>query len=95
VTTDRAKAYRLVLRLLDALGPARLRAADQAAVREAADALLFSTGAVPDADARDALGRLREVLDGLVAEGRFTHETADGIADAVEACGPAPVAARS
>jgi hypothetical protein len=95
VTTDRAKAYRLVLRLLDALGPAGLRAAEQELIREAADALLFSTGDVPDAEARDALGRLREVLDGLVAERRFTCETADGILDAVEACGPAALTARA
>jgi hypothetical protein len=87
VTTDRAKAYRLVLRLMEALGPAGLSATEQAAIRDAADALLFCTADAPDAEARDALDRLWELLE----ESRFSEETVDGILDAVEACGPVPL----
>lgn len=87
MTAERAKAYRLVVRLVDALGPAGLRPAEQAAIRDAADALLFCTDDAPDAEARAALDRLWDLLEGS----RFSEETVDGILDAVEACGPEPL----
>ena len=80
-----------MLRLLEALGTDGLRPAEQTVIREAADALFFCTDDVPDEEARAALARLREALDVVVAEGRYRFETADGILDAVEACGPEPL----
>jgi hypothetical protein len=87
MTPERSRAYRDVLALLGDLGPAKLHADEQAAVREAADALLFD-----DPDAGEALDRLEDLAERLVAVDRLIPETADALLDAVEACGP-PVGA--
>ncbi len=88
MTTNRARAYGRVVNLIEELGPAKLHPSEQQAIREAADALLFSFDVASDDDARAALERLDVVMDGLVTGGRLLAETADAILDAVEGCGP-------
>ncbi len=89
MTTNRARAYGRVMTLIDELGPAKLHADEQQAIRDAADALLFAFDVASDAEARDALDQLDQAMDRLVANERLVPETADTILDAVEACGPA------
>ncbi len=88
MTTNRARAYGRVLSLIDELGPAKLHAREQQAVRDAADALLFTTDVASDDEAKTALDQLDEVVQGLVDSERLVPETGDAILDAVEACGP-------
>ncbi|HEX8206586.1 MAG TPA: hypothetical protein VF587_11055 [Solirubrobacteraceae bacterium] len=88
MTTNRARAYGRVMSLIEELGPAKLHADEQQAVREAADALLFSTDVASDPEAKAALSRLDETMDRLVANERLMPETSDAILDAVEGCGP-------
>jgi hypothetical protein len=89
MTTNRARAYGRVMTLIDELGPAKLHADEQQAIREAADALLFALDVATDPGAKEALDELDQVIDRLVANERLISETADTILDAVEACGPA------
>jgi hypothetical protein len=88
MTTNRARAYGRVMSLIEQLGPAKLHADEQQAVRDAADALLFTPDVASDADARAALSRLDDVMQRLVDNERLIPETSDSILDAVEACGP-------
>ncbi len=88
MTTNRARAYGRVMTLIDELGPAKLHADEQQAIRDAADALLFSIDVASDDEAKAALDRLDEVMDRLVTGERLIPETADALLDAVEACGP-------
>ena len=89
MTTNRARAYGRVMTLIDELGPAKLHADEQQAIRDAADALLFAFDVSSDTEARNALDQLDQAMDRLVASERLIPETADTILDAVEACGPA------
>jgi hypothetical protein len=89
MTTNRARAYGRVLSLIDELGPAKLHADEQQAIRDAADALLFAFDVSTDADAKAAIDHLDDVMERLVAGERLIPETSDAILDAVEACGPA------
>jgi hypothetical protein len=91
MTAERSRAYALVLRLLGEVGPARLRPAEAAAVREAADALLFCSDIGADVEARAALERLDEIVELVVEAGRLRVATGETLLDAVEACGPRPV----
>ncbi len=93
MTTERARAYAHVLTLVDDLGPAKLHPAEQTAVREAADALLFATDVVSDPEARAALDRLDDVVDRLVEAGRLLPSRGEELLDAVEGCGPHVAAA--
>ncbi|HMI68875.1 MAG TPA: hypothetical protein VK510_02695, partial [Solirubrobacteraceae bacterium] len=58
MTTARADAYRRVLQTLRDIGPAKLWPKEQACVRNAVDALLFSNDLADDAGARDALATI-------------------------------------
>ena len=93
MTAERSRAYAHVLHLVDELGPAKLAPHEQAAVRDAADALLFSRDAILDAEERAALDRLEDLLEGLIANERLLPTTGEALIDAVEACGPARVVA--
>ena len=88
MTSDRARAYGRAMTLLDQLGPAKLHADEQRAVRDAADAVLFTRDIAADAEAAGALGRLDDVLERLVESGRLEADTAVAIMAAVEQCGP-------
>ena len=88
MTTNRARAYGRVMTLIEQLGPAKLHADEQQAIREAADALLFSADVATDEDAKATLDHLDDVVQRLVDTELLTPETADAILDAVESCGP-------
>ena len=88
MTTNRARAYGRVMTLLEQLGPAKLHADEQQAVRDAADALLFTPDVASDPEAKAALNHLDEMMERLVDSERLIPETADAVLDAVEACGP-------
>jgi hypothetical protein len=88
MTTNRARAYGRVMSLIDELGPAKLHADEQQAIRDAADALLFTIDVSSDPDARAALNHLDDVMQRLVESERLIPETSDTILDAVEGCGP-------
>ena len=88
MTTNRARAYGRVMTLIEELGPAKLHADEQQAVRNAADALLFTTDVASDPEAKAVLDHLDGVMDRLVENERLLPETSDRILDAVEACGP-------
>ena len=88
MTTNRARAYGRVMNLMEQLGDAKLHAPEQQAVRDAADALLFSTDVASDEEAKAALNHLDGVIERLVDGDRLIPETADALLDAVEACGP-------
>ena len=88
MTTNRGRAYGRVLNLIEELGPAKLHPDEQQAVRDAADALLFTADITTDDEAKAALNHLDDVMETLVNSERLLPETADAILDAVEACGP-------
>ena len=88
MTAERSRAYAGVLGLLAELGPAKLHDAEQAVVRDAADALVLSRDITADEDAKAALDALDELVEVLVAAERLLPETGEALLDAVEACGP-------
>ena len=95
MTSERSQAYGRVTKLVDDLSASKLHAAEQQAIRDAADALFFCEDLSADADARAALDAVERLLDGLVESERFTVETADRLRADLQGCGPlVPVAVR-
>lgn len=90
MTTHRARSYKRAIHLISELGPAKLHANEAEAIRDAADALIFSASPEPDAEAAAALRQLTATLAALVGADRILPETAERILDAVEGCGPRP-----
>src|SRR5919201_6008680 len=85
MTTERTQAYGRVIKTLEDLGPAKLQAAEQDRIREAADTLIFAA----DLDeARAALEDVDALAEHLVASGRWSEERAKQLVDDVLACGP-------
>src|SRR5688500_7280592 len=70
MTSNRARAYGRVMSLIEELGPAKLHADEQQAIRDAADAALFTYDIAADSTARDAIINLDRVMDRLVDNGR-------------------------
>jgi hypothetical protein len=93
MNADRSRAYTRVLQLVDGLAASKLHTPEQDAIRDAADALLFSTDMARDDDARAALRHLDDVVERLVATERIMPGTGETILEAVEACGPQRLAA--
>jgi hypothetical protein len=93
VTSHRAQAYVRVIKTIEDLGASKLHAHEQEAIREAADALLFSDDLREDRAAREALDAVNVLIDRLVESGRMLPETAGELTADVESCGPlAPMA---
>jgi hypothetical protein len=93
VTSHRAQAYGRVIKTIEDLGASKLHAHEQEAIREAADALLFSDDLREDRAAREALDAVNVLIDRLVESGRMLPETAGELTADVESCGPlAPMA---
>ena len=92
MTADRSRAYAHVMRLVEDLSASKLHPGEQAAIREAADALLFTTDATEDHEARLALSRAEDVVERLVDNDRVLPETGEALLDAVEAVGSQPLA---
>ena len=88
MTTNRARAYKRVTSFISELGPAKLHAREGQAIRDAADAMIFSSGPDLDDDAIVAMRNLAATIAALVGADRILPETAERILDAVEACGP-------
>jgi hypothetical protein len=88
MTSVRASAYRRVLQTLRDMGPAKLWPAEQACIREAADALLFCRDLRRDGAAKEALADLAVLGDDLVDTDRWTSRRAQRLLDDVWGCGP-------
>jgi hypothetical protein len=70
------------------MGPAKLWPAEQACIREAADALLFCRDLREDGAAKEALAAVALLSDDLIDAERWTSRRAQGLLDDVWACGP-------
>jgi hypothetical protein len=89
MNSQRARAYGRVTRTLSELGPAKLLPEEQARIREAADALLFSTRFTGDQTAVTAFFDVCTLREHLVESERWTAERAGRLLDDVWGCGPA------
>ena len=94
MTSERSQAYGRVTKLLDDLSAAKLHAAEQQTIRDAADALFFCEDLSGDPDARASLEAFDQLVDGLLEADRFTPETADRLRADVRGCGPLQLAVR-
>jgi hypothetical protein len=88
MTSLRATAYRRVVKTLRDSGAAKLWLAEQACIREAADALLFCTDLASDGAARAALTAVSTLGDDLIHAERWSPERVQQLVDDVWACGP-------
>ena len=75
------------MRTLAELGPSKLLAGEQERLREAADSLLFCESVEADA-LLQAPSDAHELIERLVASGRWTEERANRLSDDLAACGP-------
>jgi hypothetical protein len=91
MNTERTQAYGRVVKTLEELGPAKLQAAEQDRIREAADTLIFAV--TPD-EARTSLEDVEALAEHLAGSGRWSDERAERLVEDLLACGPvaAPVA---
>jgi hypothetical protein len=91
MNSDRTQAYGRIVKTLEDLGPAKLLAAEQIRIRDAADTLIFASDA--DHDVVAAHEDVRTLAGHLVESGRWTEERATKLVDDITSCGPlAPVA---
>jgi hypothetical protein len=89
MNTERTQAYGRVVKTLEDLGPTKLQPSEQDRIRDAADTLIFATGAE---EARAALEDVDALTEHLVASDRWSQERAERLLDDLLACGPlAPV----
>jgi hypothetical protein len=91
MTNPRATAYRRVLQTIRDIGPAKLWPAEQACIREAADALLFCHDLGLDADAHAAVAAVTRLADDLIDAERMTPVSGHRLLDDIWACGPSAV----
>jgi hypothetical protein len=90
MTSERTQAYGRVVKTLEDLGPAKLQPVEQDRIREAADNLIF---AADFDEARGALEDVDNLVEHLVASGRWTHERGQELLQDLLGCGPvSPVA---
>ena len=88
MTAERAEAYGQLMRRLRNLPTSEVLPHEQQQIRDAADALLFSTDDARDEEARDALAEATRLVDGLVQVGRWQDGAARRLLRELEACGP-------
>jgi hypothetical protein len=93
MNSERATAYRQVMKTLDDLGPSKLLPEEQDRIRHAADTLIFSGDPLSDAAAQDAMTDIDRLCRALIGSGRWTEATAVRLADDVAACALARVPA--
>ena len=91
MNSERAQAYGRLMQAVRAEGPEALDAAEQATVREAADALLFCDDLSWDDEARDGVTRVGDLAGDLVGSGRWAPDRAEQMLRDIEACGPMAV----
>ncbi len=87
MTSLRAHAYRRVTKTLRDMGPAKLWPAEQATIRDAADALVFATD-LSSEEARMSLAAVVVLTDELIDAERWTPSRARQLLDDIWACGP-------
>ena len=91
MNSARTQAYGRIVKTLEDLGPAKLLPSEQERIREAADTLIFASGAGDDVVR--AVEDVRALADHLAESGRWTDERATELVDDVLATGPlTPVA---
>jgi hypothetical protein len=91
MTSERTQAYGRIMKTLEDLGPAKLLAAEQERIRDAADTLIFAAEA--DDHVFAAIEDVRVLAGHLAESGRWTDERAATLVDDVAGTGPlAPVA---
>jgi hypothetical protein len=88
VTSIRARAYHRVIQVLRDVAPAKLWPAEEACIREAADAMLFCQDLATDGAAREAVAAVAALRDDLVDASRWTPKRAQRMLDDVWSCGP-------
>ena len=90
MTSERTQAYGRIIKTLEDIGPAKLHAAEEQRIRDAADNLFFA------ADIEEALETLTDVdalAEQLVSSGRWSTERTTELVQNLQACGPVtPVA---
>jgi hypothetical protein len=77
------------MKTLADLGPAKLHAAEEATLREAADSLLFCEDFSDDDGAHQALAKAGRLRVRLEEAERLTAEALDRLLFDIQACGPA------
>ena len=90
MTSERAEAYGRVMKTIGDMGPAKLLDREIAAIREAADTLLFCED---PGIARVAVDHIAALARDLVESERWIEPTADQLLRDIEGCGPEPVLA--
>jgi hypothetical protein len=88
VTPERSKAYGRLMKVVTATGDGALEPAEQATLREAADAMFFCEDIALDDDARDALARVSDLAGQLVGAERWDPELAEHVMEDLESAGP-------
>ena len=89
MNSERTQAYGRIVKTLEDLGPSKLQAAEQERIREAADTLIFAAGFD---EARDAMEDVDNLVEHLIASGRWTPERGQELLQDLLGCGPvAPV----
>src|SRR4051812_13549830 len=88
MTSERARAYELVLGILRDLGPSKLTSSEQQRIRDAADALIFSESLISDDTAQAAVRDIGALGRRLVDGDRWSARLVVRLIDAVHACGP-------
>jgi len=88
MTPERSQAYGRLMRTVSATGEGALEPAEQAILREAADAMFFCEDIALDEDAGDALARVSDLAGQLVGAERWDPELAERVMEDLEACGP-------
>jgi hypothetical protein len=89
VNSERAEAYGRVMQIVSAEGTEQLEPDEQSELREAADALFFSTEISGDPEARDALAHVNDLATRLIEAERWSADYAEQVLRDFEACGPA------
>ena len=90
MNSERTQAYGRIVKTLEDLGPSKLQPAEQERIREAADTLIFAAGFD---EARAAMEDVDNLVEHLVASGRWTTERGQELLQDLLDCGPvAPVA---
>ena len=85
MNSERTQAYGRIVKTLEDLGPAKLQAAEQDRVRDAADTLIFAAGLD---EARASLEDVDALAEHLVASERWSEERAQQLVEDILACGP-------
>jgi len=88
MTSRRAQSYGRVMETLRSAGDAKLQAAEEDQIREAADTLLFCDDIDAGPEAKIALDGMRDLARRLATTGRWTPGAADRLLEDVAGCGP-------